>query len=245
MSGKPSLNTGSIKTPSLEDKLRIAHEARYSAVGIFESDLRDYLDEGGDVHRIGVLLEELGLEVSEVMAFRGWVTPQPVAEQELVERNAGVLMACEVLGCKVITAPASGADIEVERYVGNFRVACEAVAERGITLAFEFLGKLRVARDLATGLKIVEEVGLPNARLLIDTAHFIASGASMEDLRSTPVERIALIHFEDIAPGSQDTTGEKDRMIPGEGAAPLREGKVTTATTRWSLSVRAMASHWK
>ena len=39
----------------------------------------------------------------------------------------------------------------------------------------------------------------------------------MEDLRKTPVERIALVHFEDIAAGSQDTTGEKDRMIPCEG----------------------------
>jgi len=122
-----------------------------------------------------------------------------------------------------ITAPASGADIEVERYVGNFRVACQAVADRGITLAFEFLGKLRVACNLATGLKIVEEVGLPNAGLLIDTAHFLAGGSSMEDLRNTPVERIALIHFEDMAAGSRDTAGEKDRRIPGEGAAPLRE----------------------
>lgn len=223
MLGKPSLNTGSIKASSLEDKIKIAHEAGYPAVGIFERDLHDYLDGGGELHKIAALLEELSLSVSEVMAFRGWVTPQPVTKRELVERNARVIEASEALGCKLITAPASGADIELPRYVENFRVACESVAERGIILAFEFLGKLRVARDLATGLKIVEEVGLPNAKLLIDTAHFFASGSSMEDLIRTPVERIALIHFEDIAAGSQDTTGEKDRMIPGEGVAPLRQ----------------------
>lgn len=223
MLGKPSLNTGSINASSLEDKIRIAHEAGYRAVGIFERDLRDYLDGGGDLHEIVALLEELSLSVSEVMAFRGWVTPEPVTKQELVERNARVIEASEALGCKVITAPASGADIEVQRYVENFRVACEAVAGRGITLAFEFLAKLRVARDLTTALKIVGEVGLPNAKLLIDTAHFLAGGSSMEDLVKTPVERIALVHFEDIAAGSPDTTGERDRMIPGEGAAPLRQ----------------------
>lgn len=223
MLGKPSLNTGSIEASSLEEKIKIAHEAGYPAVGISERDLHDYLDGGGDIHKIAMLLEELSLSVSEVMAFRGWVTPEPVTREELVERNAHVIEASEALGCKVITAPASGADIEAPRYVENFRVACEAVIERGIILAFEFLAKLRVARDLTTGLKIVEEVGLPNAQLLIDTAHFFAGGSSMEDLMRTPVERIALIHFEDIAAGSQDTTGEKDRMIPGEGAAPLRQ----------------------
>ena len=235
MLGKPSLNTGSIKAPSLEDKIRIAHEAGYPAVGIHERDLRDYLDGGGELRQIAALLEELSLSLSEVMAFRGWVTPEPATREGLVERNARVIEACDVLGCKLITAPASGADIETPEYVENFRVACEAVAERGITLAFEFLAKLRAAGNLATGLLIVEEAGLPNAKLLIveeaglpnaklliDTAHLLASGSSVEELAETPVERIALIHFQDIAAGSQDTTGEKDRMIPGEGAAPLR-----------------------
>ena len=118
----------------LQTIVRIAHEARYPAVGIFERDLHDYLDGGGDLHKIAELLEDLGLSLSEVMAFRGWVTPERVARGQLVERNAWVLRACEILECNLVTAPASGADIEMERYVENFRVACEAAAEYPIPL---------------------------------------------------------------------------------------------------------------
>jgi len=83
MSAKPSLNTCSIQVQAfrlrsrqaLEDKIRIAHQAGYPAVGIFERDIYDYLDGGGDLHEIAALLEETSLSLSEVMAFRGWVTP--------------------------------------------------------------------------------------------------------------------------------------------------------------------------
>jgi len=128
MLGKPSLNTGSIKASSLEDKIKIAHEAGYLAVGIFERDFHDYLDKGGDLHKIAALLDELNLSLAE-SAIRDLKKDRDVLEKTGL-RIGAVMMAREVYSLVMKHIPTVKGICTFERQEPPFWRDC-STASRG------------------------------------------------------------------------------------------------------------------
>jgi sugar phosphate isomerase/epimerase len=99
-------------------------------------------------------------------------------------------------------------------------------AERGINTCVEPVVGLSIA-DLPSAIAAVEYVDRDEVSVLIDTMHVARFGASADDLRSIPPERIGYIQL-------SDTTMQKrmkhyaeeamfERMAPGEGELPLLE----------------------
>jgi sugar phosphate isomerase/epimerase len=97
-------------------------------------------------------------------------------------------------------------------------------AERGIATCIEPVVGLSIA-DLPSALAAVEYVNRDDISLLIDTMHVARFGASADDLRAVPADRIGYIQL-------SDTTMQRrikhyaeeamfERMPPGEGELPL------------------------
>ncbi len=97
-------------------------------------------------------------------------------------------------------------------------------AERGIATCIEPVVGLSIA-DLPSATAAVDYVNRDELSLLIDTMHVARFGASADDLRSIPAERIGYIQL-------SDTTLQKrmkhyaeeamfERMAPGDGELPL------------------------
>jgi sugar phosphate isomerase/epimerase len=91
-------------------------------------------------------------------------------------------------------------------------------------LGIEFAPGLTVA-DLPTALHAVRHVGRPNFRLLIDTMHFLRSGARATDLAAIDPKLMGYIQLCDapLAPRF-DTYFEEvmfERMAPSTGELPL------------------------
>jgi sugar phosphate isomerase/epimerase len=91
-------------------------------------------------------------------------------------------------------------------------------ADRGIATCVEPVVGLSIA-DLPSALAAVEYVDRDEISLLIDTMHVARFGATADELRSVPAQRIGYIQL-------SDTTLQprmKERMVPGEGELPLAD----------------------
>jgi sugar phosphate isomerase/epimerase len=99
-------------------------------------------------------------------------------------------------------------------------------AERGIATCVEPVVGLSIA-DLPSALAAVEYVNTDEISLLIDTMHVARFGATADDLRSVPAERIGYIQLSDttVQPRMKIYAEEAmyERMTPGEGELPLAD----------------------
>ena len=128
------------------------------------------------------------------------------------------------LGAKHILVAAY--DPVLDRFADRFAAFCEAAAPFGLSADLEFMPWTAVP-DLATARRIVEQVGKPNAGVLVDALHFDRSGSSIGDLANIPAGRL---HYWQLCDGPAErpaTTEEMmlaartERMFPGEGGIDL------------------------
>ena len=113
------------------------------------------------------------------------------------------------------------------RTFDELAVLTELAAERGIVTSVEPVPGLAVA-DLPTAMAAVEYVGREEITLLIDTMHVARSGATPDDLRSLPAEKIGYVQLCDVPLRSTKEHHYAEeamfhRMAPGEGELPLAD----------------------
>jgi sugar phosphate isomerase/epimerase len=105
----------------------------------------------------------------------------------------------------------------------------EALAPAGLRLAVEFIGVRHLWTNLAHPfaqrytelLSVLEDTGRDNVGFLLDSYHWYGAEASLEDVASTPRERIVYLHVNDAKPGPASAIQDADRLLPGEGVIDL------------------------
>ena len=113
------------------------------------------------------------------------------------------------------------------RTFDELAVLTDLAAERGILTSVEPVPGLAIA-DLPSAMAAVEHVGRQEISLLIDTMHVARSGASPDDLRALPAERVGHIQLCDVPLRSTKEHHYAEeamyhRLPPGEGELPLAE----------------------
>jgi 2-keto-myo-inositol isomerase len=113
--------------------------------------------------------------------------------------------------------------------------AHDAAERYGIALGFEFLGFGDCPIDTPARALAVAEA-LPDVGFVPDSCHVYASGAGMRDF---PVDRLRLVHLNDVPLPAERSIEDGDRVLPGEGRIPLeryvRELKGAGFDGPWSL----------
>ncbi|MEU6200778.1 TIM barrel protein [Streptomyces sp. NPDC047061] len=115
--------------------------------------------------------------------------------------------------------PAAMADL-----LGEF---CRIARTAQVDVLLEFTPLSHVP-SLAAAVALVEQLGQPNLRILIDTLHLVRAGEGPADLGG--IDR-RLIGYCQLSDGALESTGlaayleeaNNDRTIPGEGEFPLDE----------------------
>src|SRR3546814_5098503 len=100
----------------------------------------------------------------------------------------------------------------------------DAAADLETQLEF---GPCMGSADLPTALAAIHHVARPELRLLIDTMHFIRSGATVADLRAVDPQRIGYAQLCDVPRVSSYAQymdeARYERLPPGDGELPLAE----------------------
>ncbi|WP_019926401.1 sugar phosphate isomerase/epimerase [Nocardia sp. BMG111209] len=117
-------------------------------------------------------------------------------------------------------------DPDLSRSVDQFAALAELAAAHGMETTVEPSPGLTVG-DLPTALDVIDRIGRPDFRLLIDSMHILRSGATPADLARVDPDRIGYIQLSDAPVVATDPNYMNeamfDRRIPGDGELPLLE----------------------
>lgn len=181
--------------------------------------LVDVMNEAGAIAAIGRRLDDTGIKLLDIEAI--WLSAET-----RVDDLAPALEAGARLGARYVLVV--GNDADPTRLRDNFGALCALAAPLGMTLTLEFITYSKV-QDLAAAAALIETVGKPNARLLIDMLQYFRSGAAPMDVRRYDAALFPYVQICDGPLKAPETLDERrqeareNRLLPGKGELPIHE----------------------
>jgi 4-hydroxyphenylpyruvate dioxygenase len=219
--------TNSIATVSLsgtlEDKLRAAAEAGFSAVEIFDTDfLASPLSPGA----VRALLDELGLTCVLYQPFRDLEgMPEPLRTRAF-ERIRQKFAIMGELGCTRILLCSNCSPYSLpdrDRIVADLRELGDIAAAHEILVGYEALAWGLHVNDHRDAWAIVKAVDHPNIGILLDSFHSLSRGIPSDSIRSIAPEKLVFVQLADapLLDMGYLYWSRHYRSLPGQGGFDL------------------------
>jgi sugar phosphate isomerase/epimerase len=209
-------------------ELETASAAGFSAVEIWIDSLQDYLSHGGTISEAKKRLNDLGLIVEDLISFNKWIVDDGAVRKNGLEQMKRDMEMMAILDCKRIAATGMGAsnttvpdlDVIAERY----HTVLELGDQTGVVPQLEMWGFQKNLSNVAEVIYIAMKSGHPAARVLLDVFHLYKGNTSMDTLPLMNPNAADILHMNDYpATLSSAIIEDKDRIYPGDGAAPLKK----------------------
>lgn len=220
---KLSLNSSTIKTTPLLDKIRVAGQAGYEGIELWAVEIYEYIGRGGEVSDLEKALADHGLEVPCFIAVRNWGETEGweyrLALDEARRRfELAARFNCPYMVC---TPPLEqpGIDHLHKGYGDLLRIG----RETGVRAVLEYISFFASLNNLPDAVTVMDRTEDADALTILDAFHTWNSRSTLDDIRALPLERIAHYHIDDAAPGIP--SGEQkdpDRVMLGEGQINLK-----------------------
>ncbi|MBR0713559.1 sugar phosphate isomerase/epimerase [Bradyrhizobium liaoningense] len=162
------------------------------------------------------------------------------------ERFAAFLETAGKLKARAILV--AGDDPDEARLTDSFAAFCRAAAPYGLTADLEFMPWTAV-KNAKAALRIVENAGEPNGRILVDALHAARSATTLDDIASLPRHLLSYGQLCDAPAGIPATneelihTARCARLLPGDGGIDLR-GLVGALPDDLPLSLEIPNDEW-
>ncbi len=215
--------------------IRVAGDAGYQAVELRDTKIERYLGSGGTLSALRSMLRDAGVEVLSINALEDSTLRSGARLDEILARcrvfcewaralEAPYVVAVPSFLPQGATGSARPDEPAIRRQTAAALAAMAGVARgHGVKVGFEFLGfRACSVSTLDAARRILDEVGDPIVGLVVDTFHFYAGGSRLEDLDGFDGSRIFVVHVDDAEAGDPAGLGDAQRLLPGDGAIPLR-----------------------
>jgi sugar phosphate isomerase/epimerase len=221
-------NTSTIRGQklSLEEEIEITAKAGYHSIEPWVSKIHEYVKSGGNLEKLRRRIADLGLTVESAIAFSRWIVDDDERRTEALEQNKRDMDVLARIGGKRIAAPPAGVrgPIDLMKAAERYRVLLEIGDEMGVVPQVEVWGPSKGLYRLGQAMFIVIESGHPRACLLPDVYHTYKGGSDFNGLKAISHKAIQVFHLNDYpADPPRETIGDRDRVYPGDGIAPLRQ----------------------
>lgn len=235
---KYCLNTSTIRGQKLplDQEVELVAAAGYDAIEPWIGEIETYVQSGGSLNDLRKQIADAGLEVASAIGFARWIVDDDN------ERRAGLEQAKrdmdlvrQIGGTRIAAAPAGATrDVRLDLFQSaeRYRALLAAGADIGVTPQIEIWGFSDNLSRLGEAVLVAIESGHPDACLLPDVYHIYKGGSDFAGLKLVEGTSIHCFHINDYpAEPPRDTIGDKDRVYPGDGVAPLGEILQTLAAT--------------
>lgn len=214
---------------SLPHQVDIAAQAGYDAIEPWIREVQQYVDGGGSLKDLGKRISDSGLTVESAIGFASWIVDDEAKRAEGYETARRDMELMREIGGKRIAAPPVGAtnqtDLNLFAAAERYHKLLEIGDEIGVVPELELWGFSKSMSRLGELAFVATECGHPNACVLPDVYHIYKGGSDFEGLKMIEGSRIPVFHMNDYpADPPRATIGDKDRVYPGDGVAPL--GKI-------------------
>ncbi|APZ95320.1 sugar phosphate isomerase/epimerase family protein [Fuerstiella marisgermanici] len=218
-----SLNSSTIKTTPILDKIRVAAEAGYAGIELWHDDIDAHIEAGGTVDDVRKCVDDHGIKVPTTIHMKDWFQPageEHVKAMDIAKRK--LEQAAAVGAPHTVSGPPHG---KADRALGkrHYHELLMLGAQFGVRPAFEYLGFIEDLKTIDDAIEIAEGSAHPNACIVLDPFHCYVGGGGVESIAKLTAEQVAVSHFND-APAEPDpsTQRDPDRVMPGDGAIDLK-----------------------
>jgi 2-keto-myo-inositol isomerase len=224
------LNTSTVRGHQLTvpEQIDLCARAGYDAIEPWIGDLRGYVEGGGTLRDLRKRLDDAGITVESAIGFAQWIVDDPAARAAGLEQARSDMALLAEIGGKRIAAPPIGAHqapgpalpLIAERY-RDLLVAAEPI---GVVPELELWGFSKTLSQLAELAYVATAAAHPQACVLPDVYHIYKGGSSFASLGMIEASRMPVFHINDYPSSpARDAIGDRDRVFPGDGVAPLKE----------------------
>ncbi|WP_436778313.1 sugar phosphate isomerase/epimerase family protein [Yinghuangia sp. YIM S09857] len=228
--------------PSLPAQIRAAAEAGYDCIGLDLLSVLAHERDGLPPRALADVLAEHELPCYELVSL------SISADRDATLRSLGhILRTVEVLRPSEVLCVVTGEpDAAV---VTNTAECAAALARESVGLSLEFL-PTRDVDSIAAATTLLDRVGHPNLRLVVESWHFFRGPSTWQDMDELPLERFGFVQFADAPEQVSDDIHQESmqrRVLPGEGVFDLRRfcDAVTGKGYDGVVSVEVLSERWR
>ena len=222
------LNTATIRGQKLGivKEIEIAAQAGYDSIEPWASSLDEYAKQGGSLKDLRKRLDDLGLTVESAIAFSRWIVDNPDQRRQAFEQVKAEMGLLAEVGGKRIAAPPAGATrgdaLDLMQAGQRYRSLLELGDRMGVVPQLEVWGASQNLSRLSQSVFVMIESAHAQACLLPDVYHLYKGGNDFAGLNLLSAKAIQVLHMNDYpADPPRETIGDKDRVYPGDGIAPI------------------------
>ena len=222
------LNTSTIMGQELgiRKEIETAAKAGYDGIEIWIRSLETYVKEGGSPADLKSLAEDLGIQIENAIGFAPWIVEDNDSRSAGLDQAKREMDMLAQVGCRRIAAPPAGATqhggLDLDRAAERFRALMDLGVDRGVIPQLEIWGFSKNLYRLSQVLYVAAECGHPQTKILPDVYHLYKGGSDFDGLKLLNGHVIDIFHMNDYpAEPGRDTVGDKDRVYPGDGVAPI------------------------
>jgi sugar phosphate isomerase/epimerase len=234
------LNTGTIRGQKLplEQAVDLVAAAGYDGIEPWIGEIETYVKNGGRLPDLRKRIADRGLIVESAIGFAAWIAEdeaQRRAGLEQAKRDMDLLR--QIGGTRIAAPPAGGTQTKFDllQIAERYRALLAAGAEIGVTPQVEIWGPSANLSRLGEAVFVAIESGRRDACLLPDVYHVYKGGSDFAGFKMVAGTSMHCFHMNDYpADPPRETIGDKDRVYPGDGIAPLSEILQTIAAAGFS-----------
>lgn len=225
---KFSLNTSTIRGQklTLPQIIELAARAGYDGFEPWMMEIQAYLETGKSVASLKKLASDAGLEFFDCIGFPTWM-----AQDEEKSKTGFAQMETEMgiladLGCPRVAAPAIGteAPLDLLKAGERYKKLLDLGRKTGVMPQLEFWGAFPSFFHLGQAMAVAAAADDKDAKILADVYHLFRGGSGFEGMKMLDGHTIDIFHMNDFPADIPRTEQQdKDRVMPGDGGAPMQE----------------------
>ncbi len=220
---KTCLNTSTIKTTPLLEKIRVTAEAGFDAIELWINDIYEYIGQGGEVCDVESALRDCNLSIPCMIALRGWGEAVGQEYRLMLEEARRRMELAARFSSPYIVATPPREPCDLQQLTDRYGDLLEIGREVGVKPTFEYISFFQGAQTLDTAWQVVQQVGDDDATLIADAFHTWNSHSTTDLLRHIPGDRISHYHIDDGNPNvARYQQTDPDRVMISAGVIDLR-----------------------
>jgi 2-keto-myo-inositol isomerase len=224
------LNTSTIsgQKPGLLKSIDIASQAGYDGVELWIRDIKQYLAEGNSLSSLQDFIRSKKIIVEDAISFTTWMVDDDIKRKAGLSELEEEMKIMTALGCHRIAAPPAGVEgnepIDIKNASIRYREILSLGRKYNVMPLLEFWGASGTLYNFGQALAIAAGSDDSDARILPDVYHMFRGGSGFNGLKLVNGHVIDIIHINDYpADKPRQEQTDKDRVYPGDGAAPLKQ----------------------
>jgi len=234
-------------------EIEVAAEAGYDAIEPWFRKIDQYVESGGSLDDLRKRIDDHGLSVESAIGFARWVVDDPDERAKGMEQAKRDMDTIARLGGVRMAAPPAGVprgqSVAIDAAAERYRALLELGEEMGVTPQIEMWGGNPTVGTVEKALYIAARAGHPDACFLGDVYHTYKGGSSFDSILLMGPRSLRCYHMNDYpADPPRETIGDRDRVFPGDGVAPipdiLRKFRAVGASPALSLEL-FNESYWR